>query len=449
MSSDAPAASQSSHGHHHWPIVIALAAGVIAGMILQTFAHPAAGDAPAWVGSVIEFCRFCSDLFLRALKMVIVPLVVASIISGIAGLKSLEGFARMGLKTWAYYLLGSLTAVCVGLFMVNSLKPGLGPDGKPNPTLKAAMDAALQSENASEIGEVMKNAGQGASSLVDIIHRAIPTNVIEACAKGDLLAIIFFSILFAVAMVLVPGGPPAALRDVFNQLADVMTLITTWVMKFTPVAVFCLVIPAIAEVGVGVLHNLVPYVLTVVGALLLHTLVVLPVGMKLAGISPLRHFRNMSDSLLMSFSTASSTATIPVTMRCIREEAGVSERVASFVIPLGATVNMNGTALYECVVVVFAAQVLGIDLSVSQQFIVVLLALVSSIGVAGIPAASLVAIIIIMQNAGFSEDAIKASLGLILTIDRPLDMARTTVNVFGDTVGAVIIAKSEGETVGS
>ena len=149
--------------------------------------------------------------------------------------------------------------------------------------------------------------------------------------------------------------------------------------------------------------------------------------------------------MLMAFSTASSTATIPVTMRCVLEEAKVSERVGSFVIPLGATVNMNGTALYECVVVVFAAQVLGIDLSLTQQFIIVLLALVSSIGVAGIPAASLVAIIIIMQNAGFTEDMIKASLGLILTIDRPLDMARTTVNVFGDTVGAVIIAKSEGE----
>jgi len=351
------------------------------------------------------------------------------------------------LKTWAYYLFGSLTAVCVGLLMVNTLKPGLGSDGKPNPTLKAAMDGALQSKSANEVGEVMKGAQGGASSLVDIIRRAIPTNVIEACAKGDLLAIIVFSILFAIAMVLVPGGPPAALRDVFNQLADVMTLITTWVMKFTPIAVFCLVIPAIAEVGVGVLQNLVPYVLTVVGALLLHTLVILPIVLKLAGASPLQHFKNMSDSLLMSFSTASSTATIPVTMRCIREESGVSERVASFVIPLGATVNMNGTALYECVVVVFAAQVLGIDMSLTQQFIVVLLALVSSIGVAGIPAASLVAIIIIMQNAGFSEDAIKASLGLILTIDRPLDMARTTVNVFGDTVGAVVIAKSEGETL--
>ena len=439
-------ASKPSHGNH-WPIVIALIAGVGAGMILQKIAHPAEGAAPEWVKTVIEACRFVSDLFLRGLKMVIVPLVVASIISGIAGLKSLDGFARMGLKTWAYYLFGSLTAVCVGLFMVNTLKPGLGDDGKPNATLKAAMDSALQSKSASEVGEVMKGAQGGASSLVDIVRRAIPTNVIEACAKGDLLAIIVFSILFAIAMVLVPGGPPTVLRDLFNQLAEVMTLITTWVMKFTPIAVFCLVIPAIAEVGVGVLQNLVLYVLTVVGALLLHTLVILPIVLKLAGVSPLQHFRNMSDSLLMSFSTASSTATIPVTMRCIREESGVSERVASFVIPLGATVNMNGTALYECVVVVFAAQVLGIDMSLTQQFIVVLLALVSSIGVAGIPAASLVAIIIIMQNAGFSEDAIKASLGLILTIDRPLDMARTTVNVFGDTVGAVVIAKSEGETL--
>ena len=438
--------SKTSHGHH-WPIIIALIAGIAAGVILQPFAAPVEGPPAEWTGTVLEACRFVSDLFLRALKMVIVPLVVASIISGIAGLKSLDGFARMGLKTWAYYVIGSLVAVCVGLFFVNLVQPGL-TNGAPNPTLKAAMESALNSQGANEVGEAMKNASGGAASLLDIVRRAIPTNVIEACAQGDLLAIIVFSILFAVAMVLVPNGPPKALQDTFNQLTDVMTLITTWVMKFTPYAVFCLIVPAIATVGVSVLQNLVPYVLTVVGALAFHTLVILPLVLKVfGGISPWRHFRNMRDSLLMSFSTASSTATIPVTMRCIQQESKVSERVASFVIPLGATVNMNGTALYECVVVVFAAQVLGIDLPVSQQFIVVLLALVSSIGVAGIPAASLVAIIIIMQNAGFSEDAIKASLGLILTIDRPLDMARTTVNVFGDTVGAVVIAKSEGEKI--
>lgn len=443
MSQNAPA--KSSHAHKHWPIVIALVAGILVGVILQQFAHPAGGAAaPGWLTGMLGFCRFISDMFLRGLKMVIVPLVVASIISGIAGLKSLEGFARMGLKTWAYYFFGSLVAVCVGLFMVNTIKPGI-VDGKPNATLKAAMDSALNSKSAAEVGNIMQRAEGGTSSLLDIMRRMIPTNVVEACAQGDLLAIIFFSILFAVAMVLVPGGPPQALRDLFNQLTDVMTLITTWVMKFTPLAVFCLIIPAIAEVGVGILQNLVPYVLTVVGALALHACVVMPLVLKAAGVSPRRHFRNMSDSLLMAFSTSSSTATIPVTMRCVLEEAKVSERVGSFVIPLGATVNMNGTALYECVVVVFAAQVLGIDLPLSQQFIVVLLALVSSIGVAGIPAASLVAIIIIMQNAGFSEDMVKASLGLILTIDRPLDMARTTVNVLGDTVGAVVIAKSEGE----
>jgi Na+/H+-dicarboxylate symporter len=434
------------HGHQHWPIVVALIGGIGAGVILQQFAQPAEGDAPGWVAGILSFCRFVSDLFLRALKMVIVPLVVASIISGIAGLRSLDGFARMGLKTCVYYVLGSLAAVCVGLFMVNTIKPGLS-EGKPNTTLRAAMDSALNSKSAAEVGDVMKKAEGGASSLLDILRRMIPTNVIEACAKGDLLAIIVFSILFAVAMVLVPGGSPETLREVFAQLADVMTLITTWVMKITPLAVFCLVIPAIAEVGLGVLQNLVPYVLTVIGALLLHTLLVMPLVLKMAGVSPLKHFRNMSEALLMSFSTASSTATIPVTMRCIQDQAKVSERVSSFVIPLGATVNMNGTALYECVVVVFAAQVMGLELSLAQQFIVVLLALVSSIGVAGIPAASLVAIIIIMQNSGFSEDMIKASLGLILTIDRPLDMARTTVNVFGDTVGAVVIAKSEGETL--
>lgn len=437
--------SEAKQGHSHWPIVVALVLGVLAGVILQWVGLGADGERPGWVVGLLDLFRFLADLFLRALKMVIVPLVVASIISGIAGMKSLDGFARMGLKTWAYYVLGSLTAVMVGLLMVNLVQPGL-TDGQPNATLKAAMDAALTGDGASEVGDVMKRAEGGTSSLLDILRRMIPTNIIEACATGDLLAIIFFSILFAVAMALVPGGPPLVLRDLFNQLAEVMTLITTWIMKFTPIAVFCLVVPAIAEVGVSVLQNLVPYVLTVVAALLIHTLVLMPIVLKvLAGRSPVRHFKDMQDSLLMAFSTASSSATIPVTMRCLHENSGVSDRVTSFVIPLGATVNMNGTALYECVVVIFAAQVLGVDLTLAQQFMVVLLALVSSIGVAGIPAASLVAIIIIMQNAGFSEEMIKASLGLILTIDRPLDMARTAVNVFGDTVGAVVIAKSEGE----
>lgn len=439
-----PKKPTSGHGRH-WPIVVALLAGVIVGAILQWLDVRSGATTPDWIEGFLGVCRFLADLFLRALKMVIVPLVVASIISGIAGVSSLEGFARMGLKTWGFYAVSSLAAVTVGLLMVNLIQPGL-LDGGPNPTLRAAMDAALASSSADEVGEVMKRAEGGAGSMLDVVRRMIPTNVIEAAASGDLLAIIFFSILFAVAMVMLPGGPPDGLRDLFNQLAEVMTLITTWIMKFTPIAVFCLIVPAVAGVGIGILQNLVPYVLTVAGALLVHALLILPIALKwIAGRSPLLHFRQMQDALLMAFSTASSSATIPVTMRCLREEAGVSERTSSFVIPLGATVNMDGTALYEGVVVVFAAQVLGLDLSLTQQYMIVLLALVSSIGVAGIPAASLVAIIIIMQNAGFSEDMIKASLGLILTIDRPLDMLRTAVNVCSDTVAAVVIAKSEGE----
>ncbi|MCF7675693.1 MAG: dicarboxylate/amino acid:cation symporter [Akkermansiaceae bacterium] len=438
---------QARHRGKHGSIVLALILGLAVGCGLQWLIYQAGGEKPGWVVMLLDAFRFFADLFLRVLKMIIVPLVVGSIISGIAGMSSLEGFARMGLKTWAYYLIGSLVAVAVGLAMVNLVQPGMS-GGVPNPTLRAAMDAALVSDQASQVGEVMERAEGGAGSLLDIVKRMIPTNVVEACAKGDLLAIIFFSILFAVAMALLPGGPPPVLRDGFNELVAVMTLITHWIMKFTPIAVFCLLVPAVAEVGVGVLQNLLPYLLTVVGALGIYTFVILPLALKLLGRrSPLQHIREMKDSLLMAFSTASSSATIPVTMRCLRENAGVSERVTSFVIPLGATVNMDGTALYECVVVVFAAQVFGLELSFSQQWVVVLLALVSSIGVAGIPAASLVAIIIIMENAGFSDSMVKASLALVLTLDRPLDMARTAVNVFGDTVGTVVIAKSEGETL--
>ena len=440
-----PAAKR--HGSHR-SIVLSLVLAMVTGVLLQWLSQRSGNAAPpTWIADLLEAMRFVADLFLRALKMIIVPLVVASIISGIAGMKSLEGFARMGLKTWAYYLLSGLVAVAVGLLLVNLIRPGL-TDGVPNPTLRSAMEAALKGDAAAEVGAVLERAEGGASSLLDIVRRMIPTNILQACAEGDLLAIIFFSILFAVAMAVLPGGPPMALQDLFNQLTDVMTLITTWIMKLTPVAVFCLVVPTVAEVGIDVLRSVIPYLLTVVGALAVHLLVVLPLATWfLAGQSPRVHFRHMRDALLMAFSTASSSATIPVTLRCLREESGVSERVTSFVIPLGATVNMNGSALYECVVVVFAAQVLGLDLTLTQQIAIVLLALVSSIGVAGIPAASLVAIIIIMQNAGFSEDMIKASMGLVMALDRPMDMARTAVNVFSDTVGAVVIARSEGETL--
>lgn len=441
-----PASSDSnSHAHSHWPVVIALIASVAAGALLQMAGYHGHDGSPEWTVKVVEVCQFLGTLFMRALKMVIVPLVVTSIIAGIAGLSTLEGFGRMGLKTTGYYLASSLVAILIGLMVVNTIQPGRS-EGKPNPTLVTALETARNSAGAEKSRAVVERTESGTAQMIGILERMIPTNVFEAAARDDLLGLIFFSILFAVAMVCLPGGPPAALRDSINQISDVMTLVTVWIMRLAPVGIFGLVTVAVAETGFHLFADMAKWVFTVVLALGLHFLVAIPLGVwLLAGVSPRRHFAAMQDALLMAFSTASSSATVPVTLRCMRENAGVSPRVSSFTIPLGATVNMDGTALYECTSVIFISQVLGMEMSILQQFIVVFLALLTSIGVAGIPSASLVAILIIMRNVGMSDEAATASLSLLLTVDRPLDMARTAVNVFSDATAAVIVAKSEGE----
>jgi DAACS family dicarboxylate/amino acid:cation (Na+ or H+) symporter len=223
-----------------------------------------------------------------------------------------------------------------------------------------------------------------------------------------------------------------------------MIIITRWVMALAPIGVFCLILPVVYKTGPELFVNLGKYFGVVLGALGIHLLVVLPLALRiLGGVNPWAHFRSMRPALLLAFSTASSSGTLPVTMRCLEEGSGVSKRVSSFTLPLGATVNMDGTALYECVAVIFVAQVMGVDLSIGGQFVIVITALLTSIGVAGIPSASLVAILLILKSSGIpgAETAVIA----LLSVDRLLDMSRTAVNIYSDSCAAVIVAKSEGE----
>jgi Na+/H+-dicarboxylate symporter len=283
-------------------------------------------------------------------------------------------------------------------------------------------------------------------AISDVFLRMVPPNVIAAAANGQMLGLIFFSLLFGYFMTRIEGTRSQQLQAFWQGLFEVMMRITDWVIRFTPYGVFGLVAKVMAETGPEQLEALAislgTFTLTVLLALGFHLLVTLPLLLRfVAGVSPWRHFQAMAPALLTSFSTASSSATLPLTMECVEKNAGVSNRTSSFVLPLGATVNMDGTALYECVVVMFLAQAYGLELSLATQFIVVLLALMTSIGVAGIPAASLVAIAIILNTVGLPIEAI----GMILVVDRILDMCRTSVNVFSDSCGAVIIGRSEGE----
>jgi len=412
----------------HWQILIALVLAVIAGQLSGV-------DGRIFGVLFTDIYSFLGTLFMNALKMLIVPLIVSSIITGMAGMGSSDAMGRLGLKTLLYYLTTSLLAVLVGLLAVNLIAPGI-VDGVPARDIIALSDV----ETADIAAQVQ---GRGAGELVGIFIRMIPTNIVAAAAEGQMLGLIFFSLLFGFFMARIDGAQAQALRDFWRGMFSVMMKITDWVMLFAPVGVFALVAKVVATTGFAAFAPLLAFFFTVLAALAVHLLVTLPALLRLvARVNPLRHFQAMAPAMLTAFSTASSSATLPITMDCVEKRAGVSNRTTSFVLPLGATVNMDGTALYECVAAMFIAQAYGIELGFATQFTVVLIALLTSIGVAGIPAASLVAITIILTAIGLPVEAV----GLILAVDRVLDMCRTSVNVFSDSCGAVLIGRLEGES---
>ena len=410
----------------HWQILIALGLAVPAGLV--------AGEHGALLGvSFYSLFSFIGALFLNALKMLIVPLVVSSIVVGIAGIGSSGSLGRLGGKTLLYYLATSLLAILIGLMVVNLIAPGIDELGPVKDRLGFNGDVSAISD---------KVAGRGAGDVVDVFLRMVPTNIVAAAADGQMLGLIFFSLLFGFFMTRIQEAYAESQFNFWQGLYEIMMLITDWVMRFAPIGVFALVAKVVASTGFAAFAPLAWFFASVVLALGLHFFLVLPLLLRfVGGVNPLLHYRAMVPALLTSFSTASSSATLPITMECVEKGAGVSNRTSSFVLPLGATVNMDGTALYECVAAMFIAQAYGLELTFATQFMIVLTALLTSIGVAGIPAASLVAISIILGAIGLPLEGI----GLILAVDRILDMLRTATNVFSDSCGAVIIGRLQGE----
>ena len=415
----------------HWQILISLVLAVLAGYL--------SGTEGTLLGiKLYAVYTFIGALFMNALKMIIVPLIISSIITGVSGVGGSQGLGRLGGKTVLFYMTTSLLAILTGLLFVNVLNPGI-VNGEP-----AREVLGLGQEAVAEVAE--KVQGRSASDLSDVFLSMVPPNIVLAAAEGQMLGLIFFSLLFGYFMTRIDKASGDLLNRFWQGVADVMMGITDLIMKFAPLGVFGLVAKTVASIGPEQLDDLAvslgTFTLSVLLALLVHVLVTLPVLLVLvARVNPLAHFKAMMPALLTAFSTASSSATLPLTMECVRDNAGVSNRTSSFVLPLGATVNMDGTALYECVAAMFIAQAYGLELSFVTQFTIVLVALLTSIGVAGIPAASLVAITIILASIGLPAEAI----GLILAVDRILDMFRTSVNVFSDSCGAVLIARTEGE----
>lgn len=410
----------------HWQILIALLLAILAGRL--------AGEEGVLFGvTFYSVFDFVGTLFLNALMMLVVPLIVSSIIVGIAGIGSSGALGRLGGKTLLYYVVTSLLAILVGLAVVNLIAPGIDEMGPVKERIGFSGDtSAFES----------KVEGKGAGDVVDVFLRMIPTNVVAAAANGQMLGLIFFSLLFGFFMTKIQEDYAESQYNFWQGVYETMMRITDWVMLFAPIGVFALVAKVVASTGFEAFAPLAWFFISVVLALAIHFFVTLPLLLRFVGrVNPLRHYPAMAPALLTSFSTASSSATLPITMECVEKNAGVSNRTSSFVLPLGATVNMDGTALYECVAAMFIAQAYGLELSFATQFTIVMVALLTSIGVAGIPAASLVAIAIILGAIGLPLEGI----GLILAVDRILDMLRTSTNVFSDSCGAVIIGKLQGE----
>lgn len=410
----------------HTQILIALVLAVLLGSLVS----PTTSVGPV---NFYAVCDFIGSLFLRALKMLVMPLIAASIIAGIASVGRTQGFGRLGLKTGGYYMMTSALAILIGLVVVNVIEPGV-VDGQP-----AKDSIGLSAETASVTEQV---AGRSGKDVVGVFLRMVPENVLDSAADNDMLGVIFFSLLFGYFMTRVSERPRQTLADFWQGVYEVMLRMTDWVMLFAPLGVFGLAAKVVMDTGLGALAPLAAFVVSVLLALGLHMFVALPALLKFVGrVKPSRHFSTMLPAIVMAFSTASSSATLPLTMERVRA-AGVSRKVTSFTLPLGATINMDGTALYECVAALFIAQAYGVPLGFAEQFTVVAIALLTSIGVAGIPAASLVAITLILTTMGLPLEGI----GLILAVDRVLDMCRTAVNVFSDSCAAVVVARSEGET---
>jgi Na+/H+-dicarboxylate symporter len=430
----------------HWQILAALFLSTFVALVFRKLAAGAGPELAAFIKGALAFCGFVGDLFMRALKMLIVPLIITSVVSGIASLQGVRGFGRLGLKTAAFYLSTGTLAILLGLVLVNLIRPGL-TDGRPNEVIREAFARSGETAGGAAMATVSEAGAREPGDFLGVFKMMLPENIVAAAGdNGGMLGVIVFSILFAVAITRLPADEMRTVREFFQAACDAMIILTKWVMALAPIGVFALILPVVYSTGAELFTNLGKYFITVFAALFLHLFVVLPLVLRfVGGVSPRAHFRAMRPALLLAFSTASSSGTLPVAMRCVEEGSGVSRRVSSFILPLGSSVNTDGTALYECVAVIFVAQVMGIQLGFGGQFFVVVAALLTCIGMAGIPSASLVAILLILKSSGIpgAETAVVA----LLSVDRLLDMSRTAVNVYGDSCAAVVVARSEGETL--
>lgn len=396
-------------------IIIAMVLGVLYGVFCHDY---------------IQYVSWAGEIFLRFLKMIVIPIVFSSMVVGVASLGNQGGLGRIAGKTFAFYVSTTVIATFIGLILVNILEPGVGS------TLVSQTDGATQIASAEKV------------SLGQQIINIVPSNIFETLSQGNLLSIIFFAILFGYFVTQVGEKARTTIVDLFQSVFDVIMKITLFVIKLAPYGVFAIVAKMIAQQAgdidklMEIAQSLGMFLVIVWAGCMIQFFVVLPSTVYFIGKeNPWRHMKKMSTAILTAFSTCSSGAALPISLKDSQEKCGISNKIASFTLPLGATVNMNGTALYEGVAVIFIAQVYGIDLSIIEQLIILVTVLFSAIGTASIPMAGLVMLSVAISVAGLPMEGI----GLVLAVEQLCDMPRTATNSYGDMCGAVVIAKSEGE----
>ncbi len=415
----------------HWQILIGMLLGLIFGFIMLQFDWGA--------GFVDDWIKPIGTIFVKLLKLIAIPLILASLIKGISDLKDISKFDNIGLRTILIYVVTTIVAISIGLVLVNVMQPG---DGVSDETIsKLTQTYAGDSDVQSKISEATKQKDSGP---LQFLEDMVPENAFSALSNNKLmLQVIFFAIFLGISMLLIGEKSAKPLKDFFDSLNDVVLKMVDLIMLTAPYAVFALLASVVVSSGdPELLYALLNYsVVVLIGLALMIVFYCIMVG-TITKKNPFWFLKQISPAQLLAFSTSSSAATLPVTMERVEEHIGVDKEVSSFVLPVGATINMDGTSLYQAVAAVFIAQALGFDLTIVDQLVIVLTALLASIGSAAVPGAGMVMLVIVLEAVNFPADKLAIGLALIFAVDRPLDMCRTIVNVTGDATVSMLVAKS-------
>ena len=416
----------------HWKILIGMLLGLIFGFLMLQI-EGGSGFTKAWIKPL-------GTIFVKLLKLIAVPLILASLIKGISDLKDISKFASIGVKTIIIYVTTTVIAITIGLTLVNVFNPG---DGVSDATISKLTET--YATNSSVQGKIAEANRQQQSGPLDFVVDMIPENAFSALSNNKLmLQVIFLAIFLGISLLLIGEKRAKPLKDVFDSLNDVVLKMVDLIMLTAPYAVFALLANVVVSSGdPELLYALLFYASVVVGGLLLMVCFYLIVVAIVVKKNPFWFLKQISPAQLLAFSTSSSAATLPVTMERVEEHVGVDKEVSSFVLPVGATINMDGTSLYQAVAAVFIAQALNFDLTFTDQLMIVLTALLASIGSAAVPGAGMVMLVIVLESIGFPADKLAIGLALIFAVDRPLDMCRTVINVTGDATVSTVIAKLE------